>query len=206
MTAMFLVLEGIDGAGTTTQGHRLCERLRAHGEKPLFTCEPSAGPIGKRIRRFLKAGAAGRPLDPSALALMFAADRMHHVQSVVAPALARGRVVVCDRYVLSSLAYQGAFLDPAWVADINGRAPRPDLTLFVDVPVREAARRRARRGGHADQYEVDSVQRAVARRYRSFSNRVDLLGPVVRVSGSGSEEQVEGRLWRAITRAVSRRA
>jgi dTMP kinase len=134
------------------------------------------------------------------MALLFAADRLHHVQAVIAPALARGRVVVSDRYVMSSLAYQGTLLGERWVAAINARAPRPDLTVFVDVPVAVAARRRAARGGGVDIYEVDETQRRVARAYREACRRRD-VGPVVVVRGVGTEEEVEGRIWRAVTRA-----
>ncbi len=129
----FVVIEGIDGAGTTTQSQMLVEWLEAAGIPSLLTREPSKGPIGATLRRHL-----GRQLElggPEAEALAFAADRMDHVASEVAPALARGLTVVADRYYLSSLAYQALSCDLAWLREINRFATRPDLTVFLSVPV-----------------------------------------------------------------------
>ncbi len=162
---LFVVLEGIDGAGTTTQGRRLSAALRRRGHQVLFTREPSRGVIGRHIRRCL----AAEP-GPSAerLALLFAADRLEHHENEIAPALEAGAVVVCDRYVLSSLAYQGVEGDATWVAELNSRAPQADLTLLLDVSAAVAGRRRHARGEAADRYEVTRFQRQVARRYREL--------------------------------------
>jgi len=194
MTGLFLVLEGIDGSGTTTQAHRLVEKFTAQGAVARMTFEPSKGAIGTMTRGYLRSGAGGDALDPAALALLFAADRLEHLQRDVLPSLARGEVIICDRYLLSSLAYQGSFLDVEWVAALNARAPAPDITLFVDVDVEVAAGRRAQRGGVADQYEVDEVQRKVAANYRTFSGRPG-LGRVVRVDGNGPMDAVTDVLW-----------
>lgn len=192
MRGFFLVLEGIDGSGTTTQAHRLVEKFTAHGAAARMTFEPSKGSIGTMTRGFLR---ADPPLDPAAMALLFAADRLQHLQLDVMPALARGEVVVCDRYVLSSLAYQGSFLDVEWVASLNARAPAPDLTLFVDVDIDVAAGRRAQRGGTPDQYEVDDLQRKVAANYRAFSSR-NGLGEVIRIDGNVGMDDVTEALWK----------
>lgn len=128
-----VVIEGIDGAGTTTQSQMLIEWLQRAGIPSLLTREPSKGPIGATLRRHL-----GRQLElggPEAEALAFAADRMDHLASEVAPALARGLTVVADRYYLSSLAYQALSCDLAWVREINRFATRPDLTVFLSVPI-----------------------------------------------------------------------
>ncbi len=196
----FVVLEGIDGAGTTTQSSRLAARFASHGAAVVQTAQPSKGPVGVRIREFLRAGAQGDALDPGAMALLFAADRLDHLARQVEPALASGGVVVCDRYVLSSLAYQGVFVDVEWVAAINSRARAADLTLFVDVDVPTAAARRQARGGPADQYDEDSVQSRVRANYRAFASRPQ-LGRVVTVDGRGSMSQVEDALWAAVATA-----
>lgn len=128
-----IVIEGIDGAGTTTQTEMLLQWLQRTGIPSLATREPSDGPVGVVARQHL-----GRKVDlasPEAEALAFAADRMDHVASEVAPALAKGITVVADRYYLSSLAYQALSCDLAWVREINRFALRPDLTVFLEVPV-----------------------------------------------------------------------
>src|SRR5688572_4731702 len=96
----FIALEGLDGSGTTTQAARLADALGARGRTVVRTQEPSHGPIGRLVREALRSLDA--PLDPDALALLFAADRRDHVASEIEPALARGHDVVCDRYVMSS--------------------------------------------------------------------------------------------------------
>lgn len=197
MGGFFLVLEGIDGAGTTTQATRLTRRFEAAGARVLQTAQPSTGPVGVRIREFLRQGAQGDPLDPGAMALLFAADRLDHLARAVEPALKEGRVVVCDRYVLSSLAYQGAFVDVDWVAAINGRARAAHLTLFVDVDVETAHARRVARGGPADQYDDNSVQARVRQNYRKHANH-PALGPVLTVDGRGPMDTVEAALWAAV--------
>lgn len=166
----FIVVEGLDGAGTTTQCAAIARALRAGGREVHVTNEPSGGPIGTLIRQALTGrlhlpGGEG-PLTPQTLALLFAADRLDHLAAEIEPALRRGAVVLSDRYLLSSLAYQGAQVGMGWVAELNGRARRPDLTLFLEVGVATATARRRARGGREELYETDARQRRTARQYR----------------------------------------
>jgi dTMP kinase len=183
---LFIALEGIDGAGTTTQGRRLVAALRRRGQAALFTREPSDGVVGRHIRRCLRQKPGP---SPERLALLFAADRLDHVETVIAPALAAGQIVVSDRYVLSSLAYQGVEGDAGWIALLNARAPAPDLTVLLDVSTAEATRRRQRRGGHADRYEVTPFQRRVAARYRELV-RLPAAGDVLVIDGAATVEAI----------------
>ena len=149
MRGRFIVLEGLDGAGISTQARRLAGRLDRETASYYSTREPSDGPIGSQIRLAL----TGRlKLDPTTIALMFAADRSDQIRAVVLPRLEAGLHVLSERHVLSSLAYQGAQLgDPAWVREINRenmRALTPDLTIFLDVPP-DTALRRIDAGRHA---------------------------------------------------------
>ncbi len=185
----FIVVEGLDGAGTTTQCAALAERLRALGREVLVTCEPSTGPIGVQIRQALsgRLGLASSrderpPLTAPTLALMFAADRMDHLASEIEPALRRGAVVLCDRYVLSSLAYQGPTVGVEWVQQINAHALAPDLTLFLKIDVKSASARRAVRQGAAELYERDDIQQRTARWYeraialrRKCGDRIEII-------------------------------
>ena len=107
----FIVFEGIDGAGTTTQARALVSWLGTRGIKAVYTGEPSEGPIGSMLRNALRGrvvpGTVPGVLDPRVIALLFAADRVDHVLYDIRPSLERGLWVICDRFVCSSLAYQG---------------------------------------------------------------------------------------------------
>jgi dTMP kinase len=130
----FVVLEGLDGSGISTQSRRLAGHLDSLKRPYFCTREPTDGPVGSQIRLALTKRLA---VDPTTLALMFAADRSDHLHAVVLPRLEKGIHVVSERHVLSSIAYQGAQLnDPGWVREINRRttdALTPDITLFFDL-------------------------------------------------------------------------
>ena len=188
------MLEGLDGAGTTTQAQLLVRRLAGLGVGVQGTAEPSRGPIGALIRQILAGRVVGvrEQFDRSALALLFAADRLDHARSEVLPALRSGKWVVSDRYVLSSLAYQALDLPQSYIAAINTRAPRPDLTLFLDVPAEISLRRRRMQASHPDLFEDLATQRRVAKHYRSALEGiagVD-LGPTAILDGTESIDAV----------------
>ena len=139
---LFCVFEGGDGVGKTTQVDRLCAWLGTTGREVVRTFEPGDSPLGAQLRRIVLDPDTG-DLDPRAEALLYAADKAQHLHQVVRPALARGAVVVCDRYVDSMLAYQGAGrvlgLDELeWVARWATQDLRPDLTVVLDVDPRRA--------------------------------------------------------------------
>jgi dTMP kinase len=199
----FIVLEGLDGAGTTTQSRLLGEALRAAGRRAHVTAEPSGGPVGALLRQVLQRrvnGGAGDGFDADALALLFAADRLDHLSAEVLPRLAAGEDVVSDRYTLSSLAYQSLTTrDPAWVEEINGRARAPDLTIFLRVRAGLALGRRRGAGTTPELYEVDPFQRRVARSYeRALAT---LRGRGQRIEVLDGEQPVE-----AVAAAVARLA
>lgn len=199
----FLVLEGLDGAGTTTQAALLCEWLRSRGRKAHLTSEPSRGPVGTEIRHVLSGrlrGAGGGSFDPRALALLFAADRIDHWESEIGPRLEEGQDVVSDRYVLSSLAYQAvATGDPAWVASINAKAPAPDLTLFLRVRPAVALRRRYAVTADREIFEVPAFQRRVHRAYgRALAGIVGLGEHVADLDGEQPVERVAVDVARAV--------
>ncbi|MEU8468859.1 dTMP kinase [Streptomyces sp. NPDC029006] len=145
VTGFFIALEGGDGAGKSTQAESLAEWIRAKGHEVVLTREPGATPVGKRLRSILlDVSSAG--LSHRAEALLYAADRAEHVDTVVRPALERGAVVISDRYIDSSVAYQGAGRDlsPTEIARINRWATAglvPHLTVLLDVSP-ETARER----------------------------------------------------------------
>lgn len=195
----FVVLEGLDGAGTTTQARLLGEALRAAGRAVHVTAEPSGGPAGALVRQVLQqriGGGRGGGFDPHALALLFAADRLDHVAAEVEPRLAEGCDVVSDRYTLSSLAYQGLTTgDLAWVEVINRRAPAPDLTIFLRVRPGLALGRRQAAGTAPELYEVAAFQRRVARSYQRALELLRRRGQRVEVlDGEAPVEEVASQV------------
>jgi dTMP kinase len=155
---VFLALEGGEGAGKSTQAKLLLEWLQSTGREVVLTREPGATPTGQRIRTLLLDPATGG-ISPRAEALLYAADRAQHVAHVILPALERGAVVVTDRYVDSSLAYQGAgrALELAEVARLSRWATgglRPDLTLLLDIDPAVGLRRIS---GAPDRIELESL-------------------------------------------------
>ncbi len=181
----FLVLEGLDGAGTTTQARLLADALRADGRTVHLTAEPSGGPVGALVRQVLArrvAGRDGEPFDPAALALLFAADRLDHAAVEIAPKLSAGIDVVSDRFTLSSLAYQGLSVgDPAWVEAANARAPAPDLTILLRVRPAVGLRRRHAASLDREIFEVAAFQRRVAASYERSVERLGALGQAVAI-------------------------
>lgn len=198
------MLEGLDGAGTTTQAQRLAAWLRGQGRQVHVTAEPSGGPVGALVRQVLThriaggPGASGAPaaFDPQALALLFAADRLDHVAAEIAPRLAEGWDVVSDRFTLSSLAYQAiACGDAGWVEQVNARARAPDATLFLQVRPAIALRRRFAASPHRELFEVPAFQRRVARSYQRALARLRELGQRVEVvDGELAVEEVTAAL------------
>jgi dTMP kinase len=193
-----IVIEGLDGAGTTTQVRMLHARLsRTHSV--YVTYEPSEGPVGLLIRAALEHRVR---VDDATLAALFAADRMDHLyhttgQGGIAAHLARGDHVLTDRYHLSSLAYQGMTLDWNWIWDMHARCIRPDLTLFVDVPVAVCLERIARgRGEHFDLFEN---QGALTRARESYLGSIERLRErgesIAVVDGDADPEEVHARIW-----------
>ncbi|MEU6858009.1 dTMP kinase [Glycomyces sp. NPDC046736] len=160
-TGFFVVFEGGEGAGKSTQSVKLAAWLKLRGYEAVLTREPGATDIGARIRSLvLDSGGESAPA-PRAEALLFAADRAQHVEKVVRPALERGAVVVSDRYVDSSIAYQGAGRELgkdeiAWVSSWATGGLKPDLTVLLDVDP-AAGLHRAKAGGTGDRLEQEEL-------------------------------------------------
>ena len=163
--APFIVLEGIDGAGTTTHTARLVAALREKERVVHATREPSDGTIGVLLRQIL----TRRVEQPAwnTLGLLFGADRLDHVHAEIEPQLIKHVTVICDRYDYSTVAYQGLSahgeLDAiAWLRQVNHFARRPDLTIVLDVPHEVARVRRMKRAGEDEIFDDDELQRKLA--------------------------------------------
>jgi dTMP kinase len=178
---LLIVFEGLDGCGKTTQVAALCEALGAAGHDVLRTGEPSDSPSGRRIRELAR---SGRAVPVAEELRCFVEDRRAHVADVIEPALAAGRVVVCDRYTLSTVAYQGARgLD--WkrlLAESEAEFPLPDLVLLLEIEPEIGLSRVEERGGQReDLFEECARLTRVAGIFRSidrpYVERIDAAAP-----------------------------
>lgn len=170
--AQFIVIEGTDGSGTTTQAERLEKRLRDEGREVYLTREPTDGPVGATIRLALsgrlvhqKSNPELDPFQPQTMALLFAADRLDHLHTDITPKLEIGITVISDRYYLSSYAFQGLDVDIDWLQKINFYCLRPDLTIFLNVDSQICYKRMQRRRWHVELFEEQAKIEEVRQNY-----------------------------------------
>lgn len=208
---IFIAVEGIDGAGVTTQAEALQSKLEGYlradednispADGPLthLTKEPTDGPAGGQIRLALS---ERLELDPQALALFFATDRKDHVETEIKPLLEDGYIVIADRYYLSSYAFQLEAVDGdlEWLRQINSKAITPDLTVVVDVKAETSRRRRERDRLTEELFENDETLQRVRANYLEIAEELESEGePIEVVDGDGTQEEVFDRIWNAVT-------
>ncbi len=155
---LFIVLEGPDGAGISTQTALLHSGLVQRGLKAIATKEPTNGPIGSVVRQALTHRLVYPPntqIGDDVMALLYAADRLDHIRADIVPRLEAGTHIICDRYRLSSYAYQGLNMGQDWVRALNKRSIAPDITFFIDVPPQISQERIKARGGYIEMYETE---------------------------------------------------
>jgi len=181
----FIAIEGIDGSGTTSQSLLLKRYLEERGIEVTLTAEPTEGEVGKLIRNIL-GGASKSP--PEMLALLFAADRVDHYKNTIEPELNKGRWVVSDRYLLSSLAYQSVECDSAWVESINGAVAHADLTVLLDLEVEKTMERLRGRPGKVEIFEKKDTLEKVRQNYLELAKRPSGCETAIIDASSGIEE------------------
>ena len=180
---VFICLEGLDGSGKTTHTHRLIRNLQKQGIDAIYTTEPSRGVLGTFIRSSVLETKTRVPRVVEAV--LFAIDRVEHLEKDVIPALKNGKVVVSDRSIYSSLAYQGAAgLDIEWIEEINRFALPPDLGIYVDVPPEVVIKRIRRKKSIMEKLET---QRKVQQVYLNYVNKGKLLS----IDGDRQKAEVE---------------
>lgn len=201
----FLVLEGPEGGGKSTQAERLARRLEAAGHEVVRTREPGGTPVAQRVREVLLD--PGLEVEPLAEFLLYAAARAQHVHELIRPALARGAMVVCDRFTASSVAYQGygRGLELGFVRDLNARATgglRPDLTVLFDLDPQRGLERAGVRGA------LDRLERADpgfhARVREGFQAEAARAGDWLVLDAERREAELEAALWAAVRARLPR--
>lgn len=180
---IFICIEGLDGSGKTTHAHRIVRNLQKKGFDAVYTTEPSRGEYGKFIRTSVLEGKKRVPRVIEAL--LFAVDRVEHLEKDVKPALKEGKIVISDRCVYSSLAYQGAAgLDLEWIEEINRMSLPPDLAIYIDVPPEVVIERIKRKKSVMEKLETQRKVREVYMKYVKD-------GKVVPVDGDRKKGEVE---------------
>jgi dTMP kinase len=183
---VFICIEGLDGSGKTTQAVLLTERLyKSHNA--IYTTEPSHGKTGTFIRECCLY--EKKRLPTAAEALLFAADRIEHIENEIKPALAEGKMVICDRYIYSSLAYQGsAGLSLDWIKTINSHALQPDFGIFIDVSPERVLERLQRKKSVMETLETQQKVREI---YLKFVEK----GELIRIDGDKPTDAVADELY-----------
>lgn len=194
---LFIVIEGIDGTGKSTQARRLGEWFTAQGREVVLSREPTDGPWGKKLRA---SGGTGR-LSPEDELQYFLNDRRQHVEELIRPSLEQGKVVILDRYYFSTMAYQGARgFDPAEIRRKNEAfAPVPDLLLILDLDVDSALARIGSRGDTANEFEKRENLERCREIFLSLKDE-----PFVKViSTRGTLDEVTRRIRETVTSLIS---
>lgn len=190
----FIVFEGIDGAGKTTQLDRAEKAFSDAGTSVFRTAEPTSGETGKLLRRALSGEIKKTPAE---LALLFTLDRAEHNKEIE-KALMGGKTVLCDRYYYSTIAYQGHATNLEWVKRMNLDCPdirTPDLCIFLDLSPDESIRRIASRGEAAEIYETKAQLTKIR---QNFLDTLKSLPNVRVVNASGSPDEVEGTIRKVL--------
>ncbi len=192
-----IVLEGTDGSGKSTQLPRLALRLEAAGQRVVRTREPYDCPAGRAIRAMAR---SSKRVAPEQELAWFVEQRRAHVREVVRPALARGEIVLSDRYFVSTAAYQGARgLDAAAIlAASEAEFPLPDLVLWLDLPVADGLARAEARG---DPHEPAFEEREFLERVREILGQL-ARGYIERVDARGAPDEIEERIARVVARRL----
>ena len=208
---IFITFEGGEGAGKSTQIARLAATLRERGHEVVLTREPGGSPGAEAVRHVVLSGAA-EPFGPAMEAVLFAAARADHIDQVIRPAVGRGAVVLCDRFVDSSRAYQGVTggLEPAFMQALEQATVgtmMPDLTVILDVDPEEGMRRAAaRRGGEsADRYEKEALDIHRRRREAFLDIARAEPGRCVVIDATRPHAVVEKAILDAVEALVARR-
>lgn len=202
---LFIVFEGIDGSGKSENCERAAAYLSEKTRKSVFlTREPSDGTAGKKIRRMLKTDH-----DPAANAekylQLYAKDRKDHLKREIVPALKRGETVVCDRYKLSTMAFQQVQgIAPEKIEKMHRGMPAPDLTIVLDLPAEKALERTERRGKKSEKFEKLEFMKAVRQNYLRLARKFAKENVVV-VDAAGSRRAVFGRVGKQLDKLLASR-
>jgi dTMP kinase len=184
---VFFAIEGIDGSGKTTQSRDLVDSLIKNGFNAVYTMEPSKGQIGTFIKEKI---IMNKKVSPEVEALLFAADRFEHINSEILPLLRKGKIVVSDRYVYASIAYQGAQgIDLEWIESLNYFTIEPDLAIYIDVhPSVGISRKKGKKSVFENLESLSKVRKI-------YQDLVD-KGNLISINGMKNREEIGKDLYK----------
>ena len=199
----FITFEGIDGSGKSTQIALLKRRIEQCGHRCSLTAEPSTGPIGVMIRQCL----SGRmKADEKTMAALFASDRLDHLLNETDGILSKinqGIYVICDRYILSSYAYQSVRVSLEWIRQLNCAALdtlRPDCNIFIDIEPETAIERMAKERFHTELFETKERLTEVRNRYLELIGQLKKKENIIIINGNQAIEQISDDIWQNISK------
>lgn len=198
----FIVFEGIDGSGKSTQIKRLAKQLNSKNNDVYQTFEPSDGLVGTLIRDMLRGKVE---TDQRTIASLFAADRTDHLvnkKNGIANKVKNGKIVLCDRYYFSSYAYHSQYVDMDWVIQtnsINADILKPDLNIFIDVDPDHCFKRLEKRQNDFELYEKIEVLKKVRELYLKAFDKLQKSEHVVIIDGNSDEDTVENRIFKEVS-------
>ena len=196
MEGKFLVIEGLDGAGLSTQASMLRDYLHKNGKPTLLTKEPTDRTIGGLIKSSLK---KEWRTSPVALQLLFSADRAHHLSVEIEPALKDGIIVISDRYIFSTLAFGALDVDMEFLKTLNSKFRKPDLTFILDVPPEVCLGRLLKDRYHLELFEVKEKFENVRKNYLSLK---DYFSNTYIINGNRTKEQVFENIRKIIDKII----
>ena len=197
----FIVFEGIDGAGKSTQAKILAEKLTSLGKRVYMTAEPTDMPSGRALREVL----GGKiKKSESEIALMFTLDRVAHnidKDNGIEKMLGEGAFIICDRYYYSSLAYQGSTIDYSWVRALNVECPairHPDLCIFLDLTPKQSMQRISKGRETTEIYESEEILTRVRNSFMRVIDDMSAIDTINVVDASGSVEEIADNIFRCV--------
>ncbi|MCL4391109.1 MAG: dTMP kinase [Candidatus Parvarchaeota archaeon] len=197
MTGKFIVIEGLDNAGKATQSALLSEHLRASGLKVILTKEPTNGILGGMSKAALNKELT---ISGKALQLLFCADRAHHLETEIEPAMNKGFIVVCDRYFFSTLAYGFASnINYKWLRSVNISFRKPDLGLYLDIDPKTAFLRLPKQESTLQLFDNLQKLSKVRQAYLSISKEFHLK----KIDANGSIEEVSQRINKIVDKFLN---
>jgi len=201
----FIVFEGIDGSGKSTQIKKIYKRLEELGLKVYTTFEPTEGPIGLLIRQMLSGKV---PTDQRTIASLFAADRTDHLmnkENGIRQKVDDGEIVLCDRYYFSSYAYHAQYIDMEWVIhsnSLNAEILRPDLTVFIDVDPEVCFERIKNSRSSFEMYEKIDIMKNVRSNYFKAFEALKAFEKIAVINGNSTMENVEDAILHQVTKKI----